>query len=157
MSKEIDIDLEEGKGIRTAVDIAIFNDKGQILLGKRLAKAGLNSWGFPGGHLKDEEKIKQGAQREIEEELGKEIEVEITDRILAVRENLINPHLIHHLTIIIRGDLLEGEPKLMEPDRCERWVWFDIDNLPEPLFSGIGETIENYQRDQVLIITDWEK
>jgi len=35
MKKAIDIDLKEGAGIKTAVDIVIFNKKGQVLFGER--------------------------------------------------------------------------------------------------------------------------
>jgi len=157
MKKEMDIDLKEGVGIKTAVDIAIFNQKGQILLGQRLAKAGFASWGFPGGHLRTNEKIKEAAQREIAEELGKEIQVNLTDEVLAVRENCIAPHFLHHLTIILRGNYLQGEPKVNEPKKCQEWAWFDLENLPSPLFSGIEETLQNYKTGRVLIVTDWEK
>ena len=65
MKKAIDIDLKEGAGIKTAVDIVIFNKKGQVLFGERLAVSGNNCWGFPGGHQKTGEKIRETAGREI--------------------------------------------------------------------------------------------
>jgi len=33
-----------------------------------------------------------------------------------------------------------GEPVVAEPDKLEPWSWYDIDNLPQPLFA----TTENY-------------
>lgn len=36
----------------------------------------------------------------------------------------------------------EGEPKLLEPDKCEGWQWFDWDSLPEPLFPSVESLIK---------------
>lgn len=33
-----------------------------------------------------------------------------------------------------------GEPKIMEPEKCEGWGWYDMGDLAKPLFG----TIENY-------------
>lgn len=153
--KENEIDKKEGEGIMTAVDIAIFNSAGEILLGKRLASAGLGMWGFPGGHLKTREKILICAQREIREELGEDAKIELSTNTLGVRENSISPHFIHHLTVIIEGRYKGGEIKVNEPDRCEEWSWFQLDKLPDSLFSGVKDTIENFKEKKSTVISDW--
>ena len=91
MIQNDNLDLQEGAGIRTAVDIVIFNKQNQILLGKRLVNAGKNTWGFPGGHQKTGEKILETAQREIKEELGEKVDIQFTKQIISVRENFIPP------------------------------------------------------------------
>ena len=154
--KRQDADLKDGKGIRIAVDIAIFNDKREVLLGKRLVQAGFGSWGFVGGHLKTGEKIMDGAKREIYEELGKSVQIELTNEILAIRENSLEPRFIHHITIIIKGEYAEGEIKNNEPEKCEEWKWFDLRRLPPNLFSGIRETLENFKQKKEIIISDWQ-
>lgn len=149
------VDFKEGEGIRTAVDIAVFSDSGQVLLGKRLAKAGLGTWGFPGGHLRTGEKIADCAKREIAEELGVAAKIELTDEILAVRENSIPPHSVHHVTVIIRGKYINGDIKVNEPDVCENWSWFDLDDLPAELFSGTRETLTHYREQKAKVVSDW--
>ena len=156
MKKESAIDFKEGKGIKTGVDVAIFNDKGEVLLGKRLTKAGLGTWGFPGGHVRKNEKILDCAKREISEELGSKAKVEVSDYILALRENSIEPYFVHHLTVIIKGRYLGGNIKVNEPARCEKWAWFKLDNLPAKLFSGIRETLTNYTQQKTKIVSDWK-
>lgn len=151
----MDLNLKEGIGIKTAVDIVIFNEQGQVLLGERLALAGKDCWGFPGGHQKTGEKIRQTAEREIKEELGDEVKIEITDEIVAVRENCILPHFVSHITIMVKGVYKGGEIKVNEPDRCKTWHWFDPDSLPSPIFSGEGEVLLNFQEGKVLVVTDW--
>lgn len=32
------------------------------------------------------------------------------------------------------ADYDSGEVKIMEPEKCEQWEWFDWNNLPKPLF-----------------------
>ncbi len=34
------------------------------------------------------------------------------------------------------ADWLSGEPNVMEPDKCEGWAWYDLNNLPKPLFAA---------------------
>lgn len=153
--REQDVDLKEGEGIRIAVDVAIFNDKGEVLLGKRLARAGFGSWGFVGGHLKTGEKIMDGAKREINEELGKDVQIEPINEILAVRENSLEPNFIHHVTIVIKGKYMGGDIRINEPERCEEWRWFSLDNLPSELFSGIQESLENFKQQKVIVVSDW--
>lgn len=155
MKKQTDLDLKEGVGIKTAVDVIVFNEKKQVLFGKRLAIAGNNCWGFPGGHQKTGEKIRETARREIKEELGGEVKVELTNEIIAVRENKIPPRFIPHITIVIKGFYRKGKIKVNEPDRCENWQWFDLDSLPSPIFSGEEEVLLNFQEGKVLVVTDW--
>lgn len=155
--KKIDLDLKEGLKVKTAVDIVIFNQEGKVLLGRRKAKAGFDSWGFPGGHLKTGEKIKECALREIKEELGKDIKIKTTNEVLGVRENCLPPYFIHHLTVMIKGDYLKGGIKVNEPERCKKWAFFDLENLPSPLFSGVKEILLNYKTSKVSVITDWQK
>lgn len=151
------LDLEEGIGIRTAVDVVIFNQAGQVLLGKRKAAAGENSWGFPGGHQKTNELISETARREIREELGSSFDIELTNEVLAVRENKIYPWFVHHLTIMIRAIFKGGKPQLMEQDRCLEWKWFNLDDLPEKMFSAEKEILENYKLKMVKVVTDWQE
>lgn len=38
-----------------------------------------------------------------------------------------------HINFLVKE--FEGDVKLMEPERCEGWDWFDLDNLPSNLFA----------------------
>ena len=148
-------DFAHGDGIKAAVDIAIFNDLGQILLGKRLSKAGCGTWGFPGGHLFANESLHTGAERELREELGEQINVVITNKIIGVRENNIAPYFIHHITTILEGKYIEGDLFTNEKDKCAMWKWYDLNDLPTPLFSGIDDLLKNYTKNITTIVSDW--
>lgn len=130
--------------IAIAVDVVIFNKDGQVLLGKRLAKAGHGTWSFPGGHILDKEDILDAVRRELREELGNAVQVSIFNKIIAIRDNSLPPEFIRHLTIMLEGEYLGGEVLVNEPDRCEKWEWFDLNKLPEPLFDKMEDILQNY-------------
>jgi ADP-ribose pyrophosphatase YjhB (NUDIX family) len=35
------------------------------------------------------------------------------------------------------ADWVSGEPEVREPDRIERWAWYDLADLPSPLFGTL--------------------
>lgn len=38
--------------------------------------------------------------------------------------------------------------KVLEPEKCEGWAWYDLENLPQPLFKGCESCIEAYKTGQ---------
>ena len=37
-----------------------------------------------------------------------------------------------------------GEPKVLEPDKCEGWNWYSLDQLPKPLFKTTETYLDAY-------------
>lgn len=117
---------------RPAVGVAvIIVKKNLILLGKRLNAHGHGTWAFPGGHLEFQETIEECAKREVAEETGL-----IVDSIVhgAFTNDFFHKEKKHYVTLFVFAQYDTGEPKVMEPDKCEVWAWFSLDNLPHPLF-----------------------
>ncbi len=127
------------KEFHIGVNVFVFRD-GKLLLGKRIAGFGAGAWGLPGGHLADGEEMEKAAARELEEETGLKAE---KFRFL----NLINDLTgkIHYLQV---GFLAEGigddNPLVREPDLCEKWEWFDLNNLPEKILPGHVKQIQAF-------------
>jgi 8-oxo-dGTP diphosphatase len=46
----------------------------------------------------------------------------------------------HYLTVFMTAEGLVGKPRVMEPDKCSAWRWFNYSDLPNPLFAPF-ETI----------------
>lgn len=44
----------------------------------------------------------------------------------------------HHITLFFETVLKSGQPRVVEPDKCDRWEWFEPDNLPSPLFGNLA-------------------
>lgn len=140
---------------RLGVDVAII-DGDRVLLGKRsssvsqaISKVGEGQWAFPGGHLKPGERLSEAGLREIGEEIGDGVKVEIKGAI-GISETNLPPAYVSHLIVILLAEYLGGEPVLNEPDRCEEWRWFPIDQLPVNLFPGVKEALENYKKGNSL-------
>ena len=112
--------------------IIIKNDK--VLLGKRKNAHGEGTWCFPGGHLEFNEEIEDCAIREVREEAGIEIK---NIRIGTFTNDLFKKEGKHYVTLLVVSDYSFGKVKVMEPEKCEKWGWFEWDKLPKPLFIPI--------------------
>jgi len=124
---------------RPKIGIAVVIERNnKILLGKRKGSHKAGFWAFPGGHLEFNETLENCAKREVMEETGLAITSIRKD---TYTNDIMKDENKHYLTCFIRADCEIGEPKIMEPDKCEEWGWFDWDNLPSPLFSQYKELL----------------
>ncbi len=118
---------------KVGVGVIIIKD-GKVLLGKRKNAHGDGSWSFPGGHLELNESWEDCASRETMEEVGITIK---NIRFGAVTNDVFHIEKKHYVTIFMLAEYDSGEITIMEPDKCERWNWFEWDKLPQPLFVPI--------------------
>lgn len=112
--------------------------QGKVLLGKRKGSHGEGEWSFAGGHLEFGESVEGCASRELAEEAGLQaISLQLgpwTEDVMEIDK--------HYITIFAFVHTFEGEPKLLEPHKCEGWEWFDWNSLPSPLFMPIRSLIK---------------
>jgi len=107
---------------------------GKILLGRRRGSHGAGQWAPPGGHFDEGEAPEETARREVLEETG----LPITNaRVGPVTEDRF-PEGKHYLTTFVIAEAPTGEPRNLEPDKCDGWAWFSWDELPAPLFLPLG-------------------
>lgn len=112
---------------------------GKLLLGKRKNGYGNGSWGLPGGHLEMGESMLKAVARELFEETGLEAE---TFTFL----NLVNTPREgeHYLQLGFVANNVSGELTLKEPEKCEEWQYFELNNLPNPIFSSHKDLIKTF-------------
>lgn len=125
--------------IRVGIGVMIIRD-GKILLGKRKNAHGDGEYAFPGGHLEYMESFEGCARRETQEETGIEIQ-NIRFQFLLNMKTYAPKHYVH---IGVLADWKSGEPQVLEPDKCESWEWYPLDQLPAPLFEACRFSIESY-------------
>ena len=111
---------------------------GKALLGKRKGSHGAGEWAWPGGHFEYMESFEECCKREVREETGMEIENVRFLRLL----NLKTYAPKHYVDLGFVADWKSGEAKVMEPEKCGGWEWYDLDNLPEPVMSTVATYIE---------------
>lgn len=124
---------------KTGVAVMIMKD-GKVLLAKRKNSHGGGTYAFPGGKVEWWESINDCAKREVMEEAGIEIE-----NIRFLRLLNFKFYDKHFTDIGLLVDWKNGEPKVMEPNRSEEWGWYDLNNLPEPLFESVKSCFEAYK------------
>ncbi len=128
---------------KVGIGVAILknhNFNTQVLLGRRKGSHGEGQWGFPGGKMEYLESFNATALREIEEECGPELKIKNLQVCSVI--NLTEYAPKHYLDIGMSAEWVEGDPVVMEPDKCSEWKWFDVWNLPDNLFETINRTIE---------------
>ena len=63
-------------------------------------------------------------------------------RVICVNQDIIES--AHFVTIGLFSEDFEGEPRVMEPDEITEWKWFDLDNIPSPMFFPSEKVIKNF-------------
>lgn len=122
---------------KVGIGVMVFKEN-RVLLGKRKGSHGEGEYAWPGGHLEYMESIIEAAEREVREEAGIEIQNIRLLRVLNFKDYAPK----HYLDIGLIADWKSGEPKVLEPNKCESWGWYDIDNLPKPLFAALPTYFE---------------
>jgi 8-oxo-dGTP diphosphatase len=120
------------------VGVCLIKD-GKVLLGKRLNAHGNGNWSFPGGHLEMNETWENCAAREVLEETGIKI---INPMFVGVTNDIFRKEKKHFITIFMKADYESGKLKVMEPEKCSVWKWFNWEDLPQPLFLPIKNLIK---------------
>lgn len=124
---------------KVGVGVIIFKD-GKILLGKRKNAHGDGTWSFPGGHLEFQESWEECAARETKEEAGIIIK---NIRFGTATNDIFQAEEKHYVTLYMLSDYESGTVKVMEPETCEKWEWFQWDKLPQPLFIPVQNLLKN--------------
>jgi mutator protein MutT len=127
---------------KVGLGIIIVNDEGKILVGKRKGSHA-QKYSIPGGHLDLGETFETCAIREIKEETDLDIK---EPKVIAVTNNLetYREEGKHYISIVLVVNTFSGDLKLMEPDKCEEWMWVDPKNLPMPHFDASKLGVECY-------------
>ncbi|MDP3837085.1 MAG: NUDIX domain-containing protein [bacterium] len=55
----------------------------------------------------------------------------------------------HYVNIGFLAHAASGNPTVKEPEKWDRWEWFDLNKLPEPLFEGPRLMIERYKLGKI--------
>lgn len=147
MKNNMDIVSMAMNELPIGINALIINDKNQILLGLRAGKrGGSGTYGLVGGKAKNGETIEETAKREIFEETG--LIVDMTDlEVINIFTTQSTPEVMfYQIGVLVKK--YTGEPKNMEPNKCDELKYFDLNNLPENLFLGTKGNIELYLQNK---------
>lgn len=116
--------------IGVGVGAAIFDDVGRVFLAKRgpKAKNERGKWECPGGAVEFGETCANSLKREMREEHGIDIEV---IELLGVCDHIIADEQQHWVAPTYICKIVGGEPKILEPGKCDEIGWFTLEEAKE--------------------------
>lgn len=127
---------------KVGLGVYILNAKKQILLLKRKGAHGSGTWCPPGGHLEFGESFFECVKREAKEETNLDLD-EASTAIAGVTNDIFEEEGKHYVTISMVARTYRGELKIMEPNKCDEIGWFDLNNLPKPLFVPVQNYLKS--------------
>lgn len=126
------------------VSVIIINDQGKVLLGQRRSGIFAGSWGLPGGKVELGETLLQAALRETNEETGLRVE---SLRLTSVSDILTDT--AHFVNVAFATRSYQGKIEEREPDQIGSWDWFDLDQLPHPLYHNAASALAKFKSGTV--------
>ena len=94
---------------------------------------------FPWWKQEYNETVIQAAIREVKEETNLDVdELELFSAADDIQSDR------HYITLQVIARKYSGDLKIMEPTKEDEWQWFDLDNLPEKIYSPSRKFIDNY-------------
>lgn len=114
----------------------------KILLSRRYNTGYFDgSYSFPAGHLDENETLKQGMVREAKEEIDVVVAPMDLELIHTMNRRIPEDERIDFFFTVKKW---QGEPKIMESDKCNGLTWFDLDNLPKNIIPYIKQAIDSF-------------
>lgn len=137
---------ENNKKIGVGFGVMILKDN-KVLLGHRHPNPekassdlhGEGTWTMPGGKLHFQESFEDGAKREALEETGLILN---QIQVISLTSDVVPDN--HYITLGFLCEDFSGEVQVMEPDEITEWQWFEINNLPSPMYAVSQKIINNY-------------
>jgi ADP-ribose pyrophosphatase YjhB (NUDIX family) len=134
--------IESPVRVLPIVGVAVIPERdGKIALGLRRYK-NENVWSLPGGKVEPFESIVHCGQRELTEEtdlVAKDL------KIFAIYEFMEQVENYHSITFGAVSHSITGELHNLEPQTFAAWEWFDLADLPAPLFPPSYHLLAAYR------------
>jgi 8-oxo-dGTP diphosphatase len=133
--------MSSGLRPKVGIGVLIFNDKKQLLLGKRKGSLGQGDYAPPRGHLEFGESFEECAIREAKEETGIAV---ANPKFFSITNDIFADKNKHYISIFMQAILPKKQQlENMEPHKHTKWEWFDLDKLPVDLFLPLKNLVSN--------------
>jgi 8-oxo-dGTP diphosphatase len=128
--------------LRAAVYLVLIRDA-EVLLARR-ANTGWQDgkYSMIAGHLDGNETVTEAVVRESREEAG----LELHKRDLRVVHTMHRKSKqgLEYIDFFVTTTSWVGEPKIMEPDKCDDLRWFKLAELPDNILLHVKRAIDSY-------------
>lgn len=116
--------------------VIVQNERGEVLLGKRKNSFKAGQYGMPGGRIEGKETTDAAAARELLEETG--ITATTLDYVGVIKHWQGDKNFVHFIYLCTSWT---GEITCAEPDKCEGWKWYNVEDLPASILAGHKEAV----------------
>ncbi len=131
-----------GPVVKVGAGVVIIRD-GKTLLAQRKGSHSSGAWGSMGGHVEFGETPVEAAIREAKEELGI-----VIGNLKFISCTSLQKEQTHYIDISFVAEILSGEPVIMEPEKIASIGWYELDELPRPLFEPVRIVLEAMKTGQ---------
>ncbi|MBT3817087.1 MAG: NUDIX domain-containing protein [Candidatus Magasanikbacteria bacterium] len=118
--------------------LVLFKENDVLLLRRYNTGYEDGNYSLVGGHLDDNESYENAIIREAKEEAGIDLESKDIKALHVLHRNQDG----NRIDIFFTASKWVGEPKTMEPEKCDDVSWFPIDNLPTNIIPFIKQALE---------------
>ncbi|MBI2578558.1 MAG: NUDIX domain-containing protein [Candidatus Aenigmarchaeota archaeon] len=117
----------------------------KILLGRRKGSHGEGEWSGFGGHVEFGETLEECAKREVKEEVG----LEVGNLRLLCISDIMKYGKKHYVDVEFTAKIKSGKPRIVDKENISELKWFDLKNLPKPLFEPVKIALEALKTKKV--------
>ena len=133
--------IKERFKIVPSVYLVLIKDN-KILLSRRYNTGYFDTYySFPAGHLDGGETLKQAMIRETSEEIGIPLGSDDLELVHTMNRKMANNERVDFFFVAKQW---QGEPKIIETDKCDSLDWFELDKLPENIIPYIKQAIDSF-------------
>lgn len=133
-------------GIPTGVHV-VCERAGEVLLMRRAGTGFFDGlYSLPGGHVEAGESICAAAVRELREETGLSTAAAELEWLGVVHRRSDT----NRIDFFVRAACWTGEPRICEPDKCDRLEWHRPDHLAVPLVAYVDAALRQSHAPWIL-------
>ena len=132
---------------KSAVHLILINENRILLQKRKGSKLWPGYYALPAGHIDEGENQYDALVREAKEELDIEVEPkDIIESYVVLRRNyfkidgkVLEPYIDYYFEV----KKYNGNPRIVEEDKCQKLLWADINELPKPFINYEGAFLED--------------
>jgi len=135
--------------------VHIILEKNNQLLLQRRFNTGFEdgNYDFVSGHLDKNESFKEAAIRETKEEVGVNVKEEDL-KLVHVQSRINSGH--ERIALFFKTNKWQGEPKIMEPNKCDELKWFDKNKIPKNTINFVKVALEKIEKKELYGEWGWD-
>ena len=138
------------KNVAVPASYLILERDGKILLMRRFQTGYMDGmYGLPAGHVDEGEVPADTMVREAKEEVG--VDILVSDlEFVHVAYELPHDETGNRVDFYFRATKWSGEPVIVEPHKCDAFLWVSLDELPENIIPKVRRALIAVWNGQII-------